>query len=612
MIRQRTRLAVPARRIGVAGRVGMTLFFLAWCTIATVILALMARQAVRDAAPWFWKATDCTIVQSGIAEADGRYALNVRYTYAAGPLSAVEAPVRTGNVYARGYNGDADYEPAQRLAIRYAPGTRATCYVDPSNPDEAVLARPVSGVIFMLPLPLLFLAIGVGGLWYTWRGAGKGSADPAAAPISSGDRAGRRGAWVAVAFFGVFLVVGVSVLSAMGGKAVKVFAARSWAPVQATVVKSDVRSHRGDDSTTYSPNILYRYTVGGREYRSNRYSLFGGSGSGYDAKRQVVSRYPPGARFTAYVDPADPVEAVIERGPTAEMFVLLVPLVFAIVGAGGIYFSLRSARGAADASALRSRTPSAGRYVPAGRSASRAGRLNGGRVPLNPRQSPGLKLVGVTFAAVFWNGIVSVFVYQLYKGWASGRPDWCLTVFMVPFVGVGLALAIGCLHALLALFNPRCALTADRETVAPGDTLDLRWSFSGRSDAIHRLVLRVEGREEATYRRGTDTYTDKNVFYVRGLLDTTRPAEVRAGGTKWTVPPGTMHSFAAPNNRVVWVLCLHGHVAGRPDVKDEYVLTVAPLPPSRVGAPAVGRVGPTEAGAPQAAPLSDGEGASWT
>jgi hypothetical protein len=37
-----------------------------------------------------------------------------------------------------------------------------------------------------------------------------------------------------------------------------------------------------------------------------------------------------------------------------------------------------------------------------------------------------------------------------------------------------------------------------------------------------------------------------------------------------------MHSFAAPNNKIVWTIEVHGHIAGWPDVKEEYELKVTP------------------------------------
>jgi hypothetical protein len=116
------------------------------------------------------------------------------------------------------------------------------------------------------------------------------------------------------------------------------------------------------------------------------------------------------------------------------------------------------------------------------------------------------------------------------------------------------------------------------------------------------------------------------VFYVHELTDTSRAVDIHRGKAKWTVPADTMHSFAAPNNRIVWVLHVHGHLHGWPDVKDEYVLKVAPLAQGarafasddqddgepRLAAPLAGRgPGSDEESAPQAGRLN-GENSRWT
>ena len=556
------------------------------------MLVLMAWQFWSEAAPWFWKSADCTVLESGVREVEpgGDYAFSVRYAYAAGPLSAVESAKREGDTYAIGYDGGADYSDALRLALRHPPGSRTTGYVDPADPTRAVLEREVPWVLFMTPVPVAFIAIGVGGLWFTWRGT-DGAKAAGAAPISSGASAGKvsaKGAWVLVAFFGVFFVVGIAVMAALGGGVLDALSARSWTPVPATVVSSHVRTHRGD-STTYSVNVLYAYRVNDKEYRSNRYGFMGGSSGGYEGKRQLVGQYAPGTRFTAYVNPGDPVDAVIERGWTWDMLLVLVPLVFITIGGVGMFFSARHARRATAAAAAGTaacvrplgtgRPASEGRYVvPARPSPSRAGAR---AATLKPRQSPAAKLVGFSVFALIWNGILSVFLYQVFKGWLSGRGEVCVSIFLVPFVAVGLFAIAGALHSLLSLFNPRCEVTLEPAGVELGGAVEVKWLFNGRYDRIERLVLRVEGREEATYRQGTTTHTDKNVFALHELTDTTRAVDIRAGKTRWAVPTNAMHSFSAPNNKIAWVLCLHAHIRGWPDVKDEYVVEVAPLPKSR-------------------------------
>ena len=630
------RVRPDGRPAGAAGRIVATIFFLIWLAIPTVMIGFMVREAIRESAPWRWREADCTILESGVSEKESdQYAFTVRYQYAAGAASAVEAPPRTGTEYARGYRGTTDYSDAQRLVLRYPPGARSTCWINPDDPDQAVLKRKWPLVALALPFPLLFVAIGLGGLWFTWRKKSPQKEHPKKTPISGGGRAVRTGARAVAAFFGLLFVIGLIVLAAMGAKVRKVFASGSWTPVQATVVSSDVRSHRSDDSKTYSVNILYRYAIDGRELRANRYGFMGGSSSGYNGKRAIVRRYPPGTVFTAYVNPSDPVDAVIERGFTSDMWMLLVPALFMAVGGAGIYFALRFARRAAVgiAESPRLAAPPAGRFVPTKRSAPQAGRPTGGPITLAPRHSPLAKLIGVTIFCLFWNGIVSIFLYHAVRSWSTGRGEVCLSIFLIPFVAVGLGLVVGVGYTLLSLFNPRCTVTLDRQP-ALGEAVEVLWTFTGRYDRIHHLVLRVEGREEATYRQGTNTHTDKNVFHVAGLFDTCRALDIRTGKARFTIPASTMHSFSSSNNKIVWALILHGHIQGWPDVKEEYVLSVEPLAPgklsnaddeesARLAAPLRGRVDSEEEvdqhdqaedSAPQAERLTgeDELGTRWT
>ena len=104
----------------------------------------------------------------------------------------------------------------------------------------------------------------------------------------------------------------------------------------------------------------------------------------------------------------------------------------------------------------------------------------------------------------------------------------------------------------------------------------LSWRFLGAAGRLQRLRLQVEGREEATYRRGTDTTTVKRTFARFVLLDITDAAQIAAGETLLALPADTMHTFEAPRNKVVWSLKLHGDIPNWPDVDDEVALTVYP------------------------------------
>jgi hypothetical protein len=90
------------------------------------------------------------------------------------------------------------------------------------------------------------------------------------------------------------------------------------------------------------------------------------------------------------------------------------------------------------------------------------------------------------------------------------------------------------------------------------------------------FTITLEGREEATYRRGTSTSTDKSVFASIELARVTHPKEMKRGRVKAAIPAGTMHSFASKNNKFVWELKVVGEIPRWPDVGEEYAIDVKP------------------------------------
>jgi hypothetical protein len=196
---------------------------------------------------------------------------------------------------------------------------------------------------------------------------------------------------------------------------------------------------------------------------------------------------------------------------------------------------------------------------------------------LEPQVSPIGKLLGALFFAVFWNGIVSVFVFQAWKSWEHGQPDWFLTLFLVPFVLVGLAVIGAVGYFGLSLANPRPRLTVEKATPRLGDELRLSWLFTGRASRIRHLRIFLEGREEATYQRGTDTHTDREVFATHTLVDTSNDWEIPGSTAAVKIPDETMHSFAAANNKIVWEIKVEGEIDRWPDVGQNFPINVRPM-----------------------------------
>jgi len=112
----------------------------------------------------------------------------------------------------------------------------------------------------------------------------------------------------------------------------------------------------------------------------------------------------------------------------------------------------------------------------------------------------------------------------------------------------------------------------------PGQAAELRWGFKGAAGRIRRLEVTLEGREEADYTRGTDRTTAREVFATLPVVDVASSSEVAAGTVRLEIPAGTMHSFEASDNRIVWTLKLRGMIPMWPDVMEELPVVIEPAP----------------------------------
>ncbi len=393
-------------------------------------------------------------------------------------------------------------------------------------------------------------------------------------------------------FLGVFLLAGLGLLPVLGRPVIQAIGARSWREVPCTILESGVKNHEGSDSTTYSVSVRYEYEVDGRLYRSDRYRFMGGSSSGYEGKAEVVAGLPVGSRQVCYVDPKDPSRAVLDRSLGAWVLLSLIPLGLIAGTLWGIVWIIRTARGKTRGPTLApvpggvtfSDLEAYRTWLPEPHGAARRAALAGDdRIELKPAAGPVAKLVGITAVALFWNGIVSLFLKDVVAGWRSGQGDGCRTLFLVPFVVIGVGLLISIPYQILALFNPRPRLILDRSRLRPGEAARLSWSFSGAAGRIRRLKITIEGREEASYRRGTTTHTDRSTFATLVLFDGDQAASVGSGEVEVVIPAGSMHSFAASHNKIVWKLMVSGEIAHWPDVGEEFDLVVLPETPRRNG-----------------------------
>lgn len=372
-----------------------------------------------------------------------------------------------------------------------------------------------------------------------------------------------------VAFLGLFVAIGSAIGYFLSFRPLQLaYQARAWATADCEVLSSRVVY----SGKTSRPDIRYRYEIGGRAYTSDRYNFLPGSNSD-STVAATVDRYPEGTRFQCYVDPADPSQAVINRDRTGWYYFGLIffgafagiPLLI-----GGV-----AVRHLVAARATRQRAEiAAATYVPGIDVASLG---DAGPLVLHPTTSPLGKLMTATILCLVWNGLVGVFTYFEIQGFTSPEGgSWFLAIFLLLFQIIGVALLVSVPYQLLALANPRVTMTLGRGTLPIGGTVPFEWQLTGAASRVTRLTLTLKGREEVTYRRGTDTSTDKHEFHSEALADVSDPMSVRHGSGTIRIPADAMHSFDAPHNKIIWTMTVNGTINRWPDVDDTFTVTVSP------------------------------------
>lgn len=445
-----------------------------------------------------------------------------------------------------------------------------------------------------------------------------------------------------------FLLAGAFIIYLLfAGPALKNYKAQDWTPTPCTIESIRVA---GDE--TYSVEIVYRYTVNGVEYRSDRYDFVNVSTSAYEDKYEAVYRNPAGSRATCYVNPDNPAEAVFHRDFSSDMWFGLFGLPFFLAGVFGLYVSIKNAlKDRKEPAALRAKQANAWpgfetiryrnpsptaqqesdyqppsfeppsysqspfdesslqpittqpppatepveieklaeipkpaditdikRFVEAAwnsqavTASEAAGPFE--RRVLEPVFSPGCKVKTMAVVTVVWNAVVLAFGGWRVKGsWNDGFFGLMPNLLFSPFELIGIFLLLVTGYYFLALFNPRPRLILSTTQVRLGEPFNVEWEFTGSTRAVKRFFLYMEGWEMATYRRGTNSSTDKSLFAKITITD--RPGAAR-GNALVTVPANTMHSFTSENNKIVWSIQLRGDIRIWPDVSESFNIEVLP------------------------------------
>jgi len=186
---------------------------------------------------------------------------------------------------------------------------------------------------------------------------------------------------------------------------------------------------------------------------------------------------------------------------------------------------------------------------------------------LKPKSTKVGTLIGMTFFALFWNGIVSIFVSKALLGGQLDGFSIFLCLFLIPFALVGCLLIVGVFKAFLGLFNPVIEVALSSGAIARGSEVDVAWEVKGNAGRIHRLQIAVIGTETARYQQGTDTVTAQSEFGFVEIVDTTNMDEISFGSLAIVIPADTMHTFSDRNNNVTWAIRVNGEIKRWPNVR---------------------------------------------
>lgn len=569
---------------GFGGKILLSIFLGIFFFAGLFFFVVLVGSVGQTIETYFWHGTSASFqVSEVVREPDGSqeenpYVIRVRYDY------HYLGSSYTSDKFAFSGGRYGSYEAAREVLDDVLNTDESQCLVDPDNPSTAILKRDSLAMLLFLVIPIIFMFVGGGGVYFTWKKATVKDVAISSIGISQ-LKAKKSDPRKVVKFIGYILsIIGLALVYYLTGDLWKQWQTKNWKPTDATVMESNYLRHESTDddghtSVGWSPDIFYTYRVDGAEFKSSRYRFISSSSSDIDNVIAITSRYGAGSMTIAYVNPDDPAEAVLSQELGWGALLYLIPLL--VVGIGTTMVRRSGATYVSSKPVMAGVVQESGREVPYVANYEQREKLiqqylaptvdpATGYLLLKPTFGRKGKFFGLLFAAIFWNGIVSVFLVQGFDGAIF------MLLFMVPFVLVGLGLVAGVFHQFLALFNPVIQLKVKSQEIRLGQKFEFVWDITGRSDKLRKVSIHLVGREEASYRRGTDTVTAKSTFADYVVYESSGGVVSSQGNASLAVPDSTMHSFNATNNKIIWEVVVKGEIPRWADISDNYGVIVTP------------------------------------
>jgi hypothetical protein len=196
------------------------------------------------------------------------------------------------------------------------------------------------------------------------------------------------------------------------------------------------------------------------------------------------------------------------------------------------------------------------------------GRLLAVRVPAESSGAFGALGCLIPFTAV-WVTMVCAAGFPILQGHLRGKPDWCMTLGLLPFVLAGVILVGVILLVLVQVFTGALVgsvrLELSAHPLVAGRRYELLVQQAGLV-RLRRVSITLKCMEWATYTAGTSTTTVSHTAHEQELAYAPTSAGDEGGGLRCTfeVPAEAMHSFEAKNNKILWRVVVRGRMGVLP------------------------------------------------
>jgi hypothetical protein len=375
---------------------------------------------------------------------------------------------------------------------------------------------------------------------------------------------------------------------------------QSWGPAYCKIQSVAIERKNNGNDVSFQPKMRYIYRWQERDYEGNQLDYDSRSYSKKSWLDEKLTPYVPGAEAQCFVNPARPEEASLTRDfPTASLVSSAVGLLFVSIGLAALRFSFLSPETIAGKS-INAVSPDRSMNATSSFAAAEKASVDfkdsisdsqqdqvtvSAAVPMesqgenqpqviNPEFSRLGVVLGLAFFGLVWNGIIGFVIYFMSQ--ERGGISIFTSLFLIPFVLVGVGILLLLIRQILVLANPQPIVVYSDNWIYPGSEFEVSWMMKGKVTRVKSLRVFVEGMEVVTYRQGTSTRKESNIFYRDKIVDIDQQDRIAQGFEVARIPNDTMHTFNAPNNKIQWQVRFEGEIPWWPDLSENFPLVILP------------------------------------